>query len=48
MPRTATPFTYISYYLGDEKTETLLRDLMDKVQPKILDSSGSAYPIDLR
>jgi iron(III) transport system substrate-binding protein len=36
MPRTATPFTYISYYLGDEKTETLLRDLMDKVQPKIL------------
>ena len=36
MPRTATPFTYISYYLGDEKTEILLRDLMDKVQPKIL------------
>jgi len=36
MPRTATPFTYISYYLGDEKTEFLLRDLMDKVQPKIL------------
>jgi iron(III) transport system substrate-binding protein len=43
MPRTATPFTYISYYLGDEKTETLLRDLMDKVQPKIL----STFP-DLR
>jgi len=36
MPRTATPFTYISYYLGEDKTETLLRDLMEKVEPKIL------------
>ncbi|MPZ59358.1 MAG: hypothetical protein GEU91_23320 [Rhizobiales bacterium] len=38
VPRTPTPFTYISYYLGVEKTEAFLRDLIEKQKAKILAS----------